>query len=116
MPCVAAARQGGAKQGGHRTLPTILRRVPMAKRVEGNGTYVYLLRSKACDGKRYIGKTCDLRKRVAEHNAGKSIHTNKFMPWELVVAVYFTDGRRAEDFERYLKHGSGHAFARRHFW
>ena len=88
----------------------------MVKRAEEKGTYVYLLRSKACADKRYIGVTSNLRKRLVEHNAGKSIHTNKFMPWELVVAVYFTDGRRADEFERYLKHGSGPAFARRHFW
>jgi hypothetical protein len=37
-------------------------------------------------------------------------------PWELVVAVYFADRQKAEAFERYLKHGSGHAFAKRHFW
>jgi putative endonuclease len=57
-----------------------------------------------------------LKKRLAEHNAGKSPHTSKFMPWELVVAVYFKDRAKADVFERYLKQGSGHAFANRHFW
>jgi hypothetical protein len=33
-----------------------------------------------------------------------------------VVAIYFEDGRKAEAFERYLKQGSGHAFAKRHLW
>jgi len=32
------------------------------------------------------------------------------------VAVFFADARKAEAFEPYLKQGSGHAFARRHFW
>jgi len=116
MPCVAAARQGGAKQGGHCAMLATFRSTAVVKRVGENGMYVYLLRSKACHGERYIGRTCNLRKRLAEHNAGRSIHTNKFMPWELVVAVYFSDGLKAEAFERYLKHGSGHAFARRHLW
>ncbi len=78
--------------------------------------YVYLIRSKSHPGQRYIGLTEDLKKRLAEHNAGRSPHTEKFRPWELVVAVYLTDPPKAEAFERYLKHGSGHAFANRHFW
>ena len=78
--------------------------------------YVYLLRSKSRLGKHYVGLTNDLKKRLREHNAGKSPHTSKWVPWELVVAVYFADCRKAEAFERYLKHGSGHAFANRHFW
>jgi predicted GIY-YIG superfamily endonuclease len=28
----------------------------------------------------YIGLTGDLKKRLAGHNAGKSIHTNQFKP------------------------------------
>ena len=78
--------------------------------------YVYLLRSTSHPDQRYIGLSEDLKKRLAEHNAGRSPHTNKFRPWELVVAVYFADVQKAEAFERYLKHGSGHAFANRHFW
>ena len=78
--------------------------------------YVYLLRSASHPDQRYIGLTSNLKKRLAEHNASKSPHTNKHAPWELIVAVYFADGRKAPAFERYLKHGSGHAFANRHFW
>ena len=36
-------------------------------------------------------------------------------PWELVVSIEFTDERRALAFEKYLKSGSGRAFAKRHF-
>ena len=77
---------------------------------------VYLLRSICDPSKRYIGMTDNLEHRLAEHNAGKSPHTARCAPWEVVVAIHFADARRAEAFERYLKHGSGHAFARRHFW
>ncbi|MBN1555642.1 MAG: GIY-YIG nuclease family protein [Phycisphaerae bacterium] len=76
--------------------------------------YVYLLRSISHPDQRYVGLTADLNKRLAEHNAGKSPHTSKYVPWELVVSVYFKDHTKAEAFERYLKHGSGHAFANRH--
>jgi len=78
--------------------------------------YVYLLRSKAYPKERYVGITGDLKKRLKNHNAGRSSHTSKFAPLELVVAVYFADRQKAEAFETYLKHGSGHAFAKRHFW
>jgi len=73
--------------------------------------YVYLLRSRSHPEQRYVGLASDLKKRIADHNAGRSPHTSKYAPWELAVAVYFKDPTKAEAFERYLKHGSGHAFA-----
>ena len=76
--------------------------------------YVYLLRSQTHPYQTYIGSTSDLRKRLAEHNAGKSIHTNKFKPWELMTYIALPEKHLAETFERYLKSGSGRAFAKRH--
>ncbi len=78
--------------------------------------YVYLLQSISYPGKRYIGITSDLERRLADHNSGRSTHTSRFMPWKVVVSVRFVDDDRAVRFERYLKIGSGHAFASKHFW
>jgi putative endonuclease len=78
--------------------------------------FVYLLESVAVDGQRYVGLTSDLKQRLADHNARKSAHTSKFAPWRLVTYVGFSDRRKAEAFERYLKSGSGHAFARKRLW
>ena len=78
--------------------------------------YVYLLKSVIEPGKKYVGITSDLNTRLKEHNAGKSPHTAKFEPWKIVVAIRFTDNRKAEAFEKYIKSGSGCAFAKRHFW
>jgi putative endonuclease len=75
--------------------------------------YAYILRSESFPNQTYVGSTGDLRKRLAEHNAGKSTHTSKFKPWELMTDVAFQEQRAAEKFERYLKSG-GRAFARRH--
>ena len=75
--------------------------------------FVYILRSKAHPDETYIGSTSDLRKRLSEHNAGKSIHTNKFKPWELTAYIALPEKHLAEKFERYLKSGSGRAFAHR---
>lgn len=78
--------------------------------------YVYLLESRRVVGQHYVGLTSDLKRRLADHNAGKPPHTSKFVPWRLVTYVAFPDERKATAFERYLKSGSGHAFANRHFW
>ena len=78
--------------------------------------YVYLLESEASGGERYIGLTSDLKRRIAEHNSGKSSHTSKFMPWRIVTYVAFSSQAKATSFERYIKSGSGHAFANRRLW
>jgi predicted GIY-YIG superfamily endonuclease len=75
--------------------------------------YVYLLQSEAGANQRYVGITTDLKKRVAEHNTRKSPHTSKCAPWNLVTYIAFSNERKAQSFERYLKSGSGHAFARK---
>lgn len=78
--------------------------------------YVYLLESIADPTKRYIGVTSDLKTRLSEHNAGASGHTSKYRPWRLVTYIAFSDRMQAEAFERYLKSGSGHAFASKRLW
>ena len=111
MSCVALAKQGitiAGKWGYTRNAPTL----PESMVVK----HVYLLESLSQPGRRYVGCTTDLERRLADHNAGKSPHTSKYRPWSVRVAVSFSDHGRAEAFERYLKHGSGHAFANRHFW
>lgn len=78
--------------------------------------FVYLLESESVAGQRYVGLTSDLHGRLADHNARKSVHTSKYAPWTLVTYVAFSDERKAESFERYLKSGSGHAFANKRLW
>ena len=78
--------------------------------------YVYLLESTAAPGQRYVGLTTDLRQRLTDHNSGKSKHTAKFKPWRLATYIAFSDQTKAMVFERYLKSGSGHAFANKRLW
>ena len=78
--------------------------------------YVYLIESISAQGERYLGMTTDLKERLQEHNAGKSSHISKFKPWKLTTYIEFNDRAKAEAFERYLKSGSGHAFARKRLW
>ncbi|ESZ23417.1 GIY-YIG nuclease family protein [Mesorhizobium sp. M0025] len=77
---------------------------------------MYLLESTAAEGERYIGITTDLKRRLVEHNAGKSSHTSKFLPWRIVTYMAFSNQAKAALFERYLKSGSGHAFANKRLW
>lgn len=78
--------------------------------------YVYLLQSESDPNQRYIGYTTDLKQRTADHNSGKSKHTAKYMPWKLVSYHAFSDKRKAQEFEYYLKTGSGKAFASKRLW
>ena len=78
--------------------------------------YVYLLQSRIADNQRYVGSTSNLKGRLSDHNAGKSPHTSKYAPWKLITYIAFSDERKAEIFERYLKSGSGHAFAKKRLW
>jgi predicted GIY-YIG superfamily endonuclease len=63
-----------------------------------------------------VGCTKQLKLRIDQHNAGISPHTSKFRPWRLAAYIGFPTEAQALAFEKYLKQGSGHAFARRHFW
>lgn len=45
--------------------------------------YVYLLRSIKIN-KFYLGWTTDLKRRLDEHNSGKSYYTKSRGPWELI--------------------------------
>jgi putative endonuclease len=78
--------------------------------------YVYLLQSLSHPEQRYIGLTHDLQQRLNTHNQGGSPHTSNYAPWRIVTAIHFNDDYRATIFERYLKTGSGRAFANKHLW
>ena len=76
--------------------------------------YVYILES-LDSGHFYVGITEDLRARLAKHNAGEVPHTSKYGPWRLRTYIAFSDEKCARPFEKYLKSGSGRAFAKKHF-
>lgn len=73
--------------------------------------YVYILQSLEGDHF-YTGLTDDLDARLSKHNSGAVTHTSKFRPWCIKSYLAFADETRAIAFEKYLKSGSGRAFAR----
>jgi putative endonuclease len=78
--------------------------------------YVYLIESTAVPNVRYKGYTTDLRQRLVDHNSGKNISTAPHRPWRLQTYLAFSTKAQALAFERYLKSGSGHAFANKRLW
>ncbi|MCL1891813.1 MAG: GIY-YIG nuclease family protein [Alphaproteobacteria bacterium] len=78
--------------------------------------YVYLIQSETFPEQRYVGHISDLKKRLNDHNSGFSFHTNKYKPWKLVTYLGFSGEQPAIEFEKYLKTGSGQAFANKRLW
>ncbi|MCA9508812.1 MAG: GIY-YIG nuclease family protein, partial [Myxococcales bacterium] len=77
--------------------------------------YVHFLKSIMYPSKIYVGYTSDVEQRLSMHNNGKSTYTAKYMPWALQGYVAFNEESKAIAFEKYLKSGSGKAFAQNHF-
>ncbi|MBI4135446.1 GIY-YIG nuclease family protein [Candidatus Uhrbacteria bacterium] len=72
--------------------------------------YVYILQSLNFPRQFYTGFSEDIDGRLNDHNSGRSRHTDKFKPWEMVYYCAFSTKQKALDFERYLKTASGIAF------
>ncbi|MEA2020651.1 MAG: GIY-YIG nuclease family protein [Patescibacteria group bacterium] len=59
----------------------------------------------------YYGSTDNLKSRIKLHNDGKVESTRPHRPWDLVWYGAFQTEKEARNFEKYLKTGSGKAFA-----
>ncbi|OGD62589.1 hypothetical protein A2160_06155 [Candidatus Beckwithbacteria bacterium RBG_13_42_9] len=68
--------------------------------------YTYILLSLK-NNSFYIGFTSDLRKRVKQHNSGKSLATKPFRPYKLIFYEAFLNRIDAKKREVYLKSGYG---------
>ncbi|MFA6376520.1 MAG: GIY-YIG nuclease family protein [Candidatus Paceibacterota bacterium] len=74
--------------------------------------YVYILQSQK-DNSYYVGSTGDLQRRLNEHNNGGEKFTTAKRLYTVVWYCAFKMKKQAIDFEKYLKQGSGFAFARK---
>jgi putative endonuclease len=68
--------------------------------------FVYVLESEL-DNSWYIGRTSNIKRRLSEHNSGKSIYTNKKKPWKLIYLEGYLNFDDAKGRENYLKSGAG---------
>lgn len=74
--------------------------------------YVYIL--KCNDGSSYTGCTENLKERFARHQKGYVDSTKNKLPVEIDFYCAFKTSRKAYEFEKYLKSGSGFAFRNKH--
>lgn len=74
--------------------------------------YTFILKS-TVDGTKYIGYTSDLKKRLKEHNKGKSKYSSTKAPFVLIWYCAFITKEKAISFEKYLKSSSGYAFSKK---
>ena len=68
--------------------------------------FTYILKSLK-DGRRYIGSTSNLLKRVAAHNAGLTLATKNRRPFEILCVKEFDSYDEARKYELYLKKFKG---------
>lgn len=76
--------------------------------------YVYILRSQSNPTRIYMGSTSDLKTRLNDHNRGTCQSSKRYVPWTIEWYCAFRPKKRAQEFEHYLKTGSGFAFRNRH--
>ena len=76
--------------------------------------YTYLL--KCSDNTIYTGHTWSIDQRIKRHTTGENTFTKYRLPVELAFYAAFSDKYKAIAFEKYLKSGSGRAFAKRHLY
>ena len=64
--------------------------------------WVYIIYSKTAD-RYYTGLTSDLKRRLKEHNKGRSGKTRKGIPWELMWKKQVGDRNEAAKLEKTIK-------------
>jgi putative endonuclease len=76
--------------------------------------YIYILYSDRAD-KYYIGHTCDIFRRLEEHNsAEKNSFTSHYRPWILKASFTISESRReARKVENYIKNMKNRKFIER---
>ena len=62
------------------------------------------------DGRRYVGMTDNLTRRIDEHNNGLEKSTRGRRPFELVYHEELPDRKSARDREKYLKSAAGRRY------
>ena len=76
--------------------------------------YVYILELN--NGKHYVGCTVNFKERYSRHTKGYVPATKPHRPLKLLWCCSFPGRYKAYEFERYLKSGSGRAFASKHLY
>lgn len=73
--------------------------------------HVYIIQSNS--GKKYIGYSTDVKRRLCEHNAHKNKSTSKEHSWKLIYCESYLNKMDALGREKFLKSGSGWRFIKK---
>ena len=65
------------------------------------------------DGRFYVGMCMDVKRRLREHNSGKTFSTKGYRPWMLFFVETYQTREEARKREKFLKGGSGKEFIKR---
>ena len=68
--------------------------------------YLYAIKSEV-NGDLYVGICKDVKRRLADHLAGKNRYTKGLRPWKLVHTEEFPDWKEARRKEIHYKSGTG---------
>ena len=80
-----------------------------------NQCFLYVLKSESFQ-RTYVGMSIDPKKRLAEHNAGKTKSTRKYTPWEIIHSEEYTNRKIARKREIFLKSGAGREWIKNRFF
>ena len=70
--------------------------------------YFYLLQSLNRPNEIYTGSTVDLKKRLKEHNQGKTESSRRYKPWKLVYyEAYLSENDARIREQKFKRHGKG---------
>lgn len=76
-------------------------------------TYILLSSSKT---KTYVGHTNDLKRRLEEHNSGRSTFTNRYKPWSIIYEECHSSENQAILKEKYFKSAAGRRWIKKHLF
>jgi len=68
--------------------------------------YVYAIKS-GIDGRIYVGLSCNVERRISEHNSGMTKSTKSYRPWKLICSDKIGNRKEARIEEKRLKSGYG---------
>lgn len=77
--------------------------------------FTYILKSQLIP-KTYVGYTTNIKKRLEEHNQGKSNFSQRYKPWRLIYLEEFNSKKEAIRRERYFKTAAGRRWLKRYLF
>ena len=76
-------------------------------------TYILINKAK---NKTYVGHTNDFKRRLKEHNSGKTTFPKRHAPWSIIHFEEFDDLKSAIKKEKYFKSATGRRWTKKNLF